>query len=195
MMETVSSRPDPASPERRRRTDATRNRAAIVAAARAVYAELGPSAPFDAIAKRAGVANGTLYRHFANAAELRDAIFAARLEEVTVLLTDLEADPDPGRAFEEYLRRLTLSPDASLVDLLGRPGHGNDELRPMRADVRRQVEELIARAAAAGAVRADFTIRDLDVAFLALAQVGLADWVDAGHHERFLTFVLAGLRP
>ncbi|MFJ7996492.1 TetR/AcrR family transcriptional regulator [Streptomyces sp. NPDC096310] len=56
---------------------AGRNRAALVAAAREIYAEHGLDAPFSAIARRAGVGQGVLYRHFPD----RDAVATAVLEE------------------------------------------------------------------------------------------------------------------
>jgi AcrR family transcriptional regulator len=53
------------------------NRAALVAAAREVYAVHGLDAPLSLIARRAGVGQGVLYRHFPD----RDAVAAAILEE------------------------------------------------------------------------------------------------------------------
>ena len=49
---------------RRLRADAERNRAALLDAAREVFAEHGLEAPLEEIALRAGVGIGTLYRHF-----------------------------------------------------------------------------------------------------------------------------------
>jgi AcrR family transcriptional regulator len=46
------------------RRDQLRNRRALVQAAQALFAELGLDVPLDAIAKRAGLGNATLYRHF-----------------------------------------------------------------------------------------------------------------------------------
>ncbi|MDG9724347.1 TetR/AcrR family transcriptional regulator [Streptomyces sp. DH41] len=56
---------------------ATRNRAALIAAARDIYAEHGLDAPLSAIARRAGVGQGVLYRHFPD----RAAVVTAVLEE------------------------------------------------------------------------------------------------------------------
>ncbi|MEU1292426.1 helix-turn-helix domain-containing protein [Streptomyces sp. NPDC005840] len=56
---------------------AARNRAALVGAAREIYAQHGLAAPLSAIARRAGVGQGVLYRHFPD----RAAIAAAVLEE------------------------------------------------------------------------------------------------------------------
>ncbi|MEU1055489.1 helix-turn-helix domain-containing protein [Streptomyces sp. NPDC005876] len=56
---------------------AARNRAALIAAAREIYAEHGLDAPLSAIARRAGVGQGVLYRHFPD----RSAVALAVLEE------------------------------------------------------------------------------------------------------------------
>lgn len=61
---------------RRPRTDAQRNRTHILAVAERYFAEQGIAGSLDAIAKRAGVGPGTLYRHFPS----RDALLAALLE-------------------------------------------------------------------------------------------------------------------
>jgi hypothetical protein len=50
--------------EHRLRADALRNRERIVAAARDAFIAYGADAPLDEIARRAGVGNATLYRHF-----------------------------------------------------------------------------------------------------------------------------------
>ena len=49
-------------------SDAARNRAAIVEAAREVFAEQGLDAPLDDIASRAGTGNAQRYRRFPPAA-------------------------------------------------------------------------------------------------------------------------------
>ncbi|QNP61537.1 TetR/AcrR family transcriptional regulator [Streptomyces genisteinicus] len=59
------------------RRAAPRNRAALIAAAREIYAESGLDAPLSAVARRAGVGQGVLYRHFPD----RAAVAAAVLEE------------------------------------------------------------------------------------------------------------------
>ena len=53
-----------AVPGRPLRADARRNRARVVDAARAAFAEEGFEVPLDVIAQRAGVGAGTVYRHF-----------------------------------------------------------------------------------------------------------------------------------
>ncbi|MGP3533952.1 TetR family transcriptional regulator [Microbacterium sp. RD1] len=73
------------------------NREALLAAARTVYAEQGLAAPFSAVARRAGVGQGSLYRHFPTPVALAAAVFE-----------DNVAD----------LERLVEPPSATLADLL-----------------------------------------------------------------------------
>ncbi|MFC7100401.1 TetR/AcrR family transcriptional regulator [Nonomuraea rubra] len=67
------------------RRDAQRNRDALVAAAEQVLAERGLQAPLEVVAKRAGVAIGTLYRHFPERGDLIDAILAGKVAAWTEL--------------------------------------------------------------------------------------------------------------
>ncbi|MEV7085443.1 helix-turn-helix domain-containing protein [Streptomyces sp. NPDC093085] len=61
---------------------APRNRAALVAAAREIYAEQGMDAPLSAIARRAGVGQGVLYRHFPDRAAVAAAVLEENVREV-----------------------------------------------------------------------------------------------------------------
>lgn len=77
---------------------AARNRAALLAAAREIFAEHGAHAPLNAVARRAGVGQGSLYRHFPD----RIALVVALFEEQVGAVEDIARDPD-----------------ATLADLLG----------------------------------------------------------------------------
>jgi AcrR family transcriptional regulator len=58
------------------------NRRALIAAAREVYATEGLNAPFSAVAKRAGVGQGSLYRHFPDRKALAVAVFEENLVDI-----------------------------------------------------------------------------------------------------------------
>jgi len=78
------------------RADAKRNRERIVEAAREVFREQGYDASLDAVAKRAGVGPGTLYRHFATREDLVDAIlqsWVTRVEETVEKTLAFEGPP------------------------------------------------------------------------------------------------------
>lgn len=86
------------------RADAARNRAAIVEAARAVFAEHGLDAPLDDIARLAGTGNATLYRRFPTRGDLVEAVFAERMAEHLEAVQSSLADPDPWEGFASYFR-------------------------------------------------------------------------------------------
>ncbi|MEV5357694.1 helix-turn-helix domain-containing protein [Streptomyces sp. NPDC052693] len=61
---------------------AARNRAALIAAAREIYAEHGLGAPLSAIARRAGVGQGVLYRHFPDRAAVATAVLEENVRQI-----------------------------------------------------------------------------------------------------------------
>lgn len=65
------------------RSDAARNVERILRAAREVYAELGPDAPVEAVARRAGVGERTLYRRFPAKADLVRAALTRALTRIS----------------------------------------------------------------------------------------------------------------
>ena len=84
--------------KKRERADAAANHTRIIAAAQAVFAERGLDAEMREIAERAGVAVGTLYRHFVDRDDLLRAVFAAMSAEVIARLEAAAAVDDPRDA-------------------------------------------------------------------------------------------------
>src|SRR5215210_896062 len=121
----------------RTRADAVRNRERVVAAAAAVFAEKGEDAVVPEIAARAAVATerARWFEHETRAAA---------------------ADPDPWGAFTEFMARFA---DAHCADrgMVFSMSQGIDrpELLEARAAAQEAVGELMARAKAQGAMRAD----------------------------------------
>ena len=90
------------------RADARENRARILEAAEEVFTEQGGGASLEAVAKRAGVGIGTLYRRFPTRDELLAATYSERLlafaESSRADTAALERDPGSAlRAFVEGL--------------------------------------------------------------------------------------------
>jgi AcrR family transcriptional regulator len=83
-------------PERRMRADAARNAERLLRTARAVFADLGPDAQLDEVARRAEVRIRTLYNHFPNKADLvRAALDQAIAEDLAPATERALADRDP----------------------------------------------------------------------------------------------------
>jgi AcrR family transcriptional regulator len=81
--------PGPARP----RKDQVRNRKALVEAAKEVFAERGVDAPMDAIAKRAGLSNASLYRHFARREDVLVEVLLANLRRAEAVLAQSSDRP------------------------------------------------------------------------------------------------------
>jgi AcrR family transcriptional regulator len=138
---------------------AARNRAALLAAAREVFAEHGAHAPLNAVARRAGVGQGSLYRHFPDRVELVIALF----EEQVVALEERAVDPDARLA--DLLGLITRHAMDSVVsiDLVSaRPEeHPDRRLMDLRARVADVLATRVDDAVAAGAVPPGTTVEDL----------------------------------
>lgn len=70
------------------------NRRALIAAAREIFAEDGLAAPFSAVAKRAGVGQGSLYRHFPDRLALAVAVFDENIDELEAAVAGSDAPFD-----------------------------------------------------------------------------------------------------
>jgi AcrR family transcriptional regulator len=180
------------------RKDAARNRQRILAAARELFADRGLSVTLNDIAHHADVGVGTVYRHFPDKALLIEELFDAELGEIVGLLESARRDPDPWHALVEFLERVLelQARDRALKDiLLGAPG-APERITHMRARLHPLAAELIERARAAGAVRADCEPQDFGVVQLMVGAV-----IDAGRQvapelwRRYLAIALQGLRP
>jgi AcrR family transcriptional regulator len=136
---------------------AARNRAALVAAAREVFAESGIDAPLNAVARRAGVGQGSLYRHFPDRAALVAAVFEQNVD-------DLEARAqEAGLDLAGVLAVLTEQAIASvaMVDLVTRGPAYDERLHALHDRVAAVLAARLDDAQAAGRVPAATTVDDL----------------------------------
>ncbi|MEV6378419.1 helix-turn-helix domain-containing protein [Streptomyces sp. NPDC051773] len=182
-----------------RRRDARRNREALVAAAHEVFTEQGLEAPLDVIARRAGVGNATLYRHFASRAALIDAVFHDQLAGTMAVGDRVRDAPDAWTGLTEYLGAVfdTLAADRGTNDLMTTRVRGVDVLESVHEHNRRTVELLLRRGREEGTVRADVTTEDVLFALAALGRAvpALTAVTTPDAWRRPLTLLLAGLRP
>jgi AcrR family transcriptional regulator len=88
-----------------RRSDAAENRARIVEVARAVLAE-SDDVRLNAIAKRAGVGQGTLYRHFPTREALLAEVYRQDVDELVAAAPALLADHEPADALARWFDRV-----------------------------------------------------------------------------------------
>ena len=178
---------------RRLRADAERNKAAIVAAAREVFAEHGLEAPLEEIAQRAGVGIATLYRRFPAREQLVAAALIEKVTQYADAASEATAASDPWAGFVGYVRRICelQAADRGLSDLLSMTLAADERIEHLRSTANAQVVSLIERAKAAGRLRADFVGEDLLLLLIASAAVGQATRADAPDTwRRFVALVL-----
>ncbi|MFE2285100.1 TetR/AcrR family transcriptional regulator [Streptomyces sp. NPDC059443] len=179
------------------RRDAQRNRDLLIAAARAAFAVQGLEAPLDDIARRAGVGNATLYRHFPTRAALVDAVFEGALAGTTAAGEEARGAEDAWAGLTGYLDVVftVLAADRGTNDLMTTGIEGIRSLDAVHAHNRETVELLLTRAQRQGTVRADVTTEDLLLALAALGRAvpALAATVADGW-RRHLALFLDGLR-
>jgi AcrR family transcriptional regulator len=140
------------------------NRRALIAAAREVFAEAGFSAPLSAVAKRAGVGQGSLYRHFPDRIALAVAVFDDNITD----LEELGARPDARLAdlFDQISEQAIGS--TALIDMITSERH--DPRAEHLADrVAAVADRMLARDQAQGRIASHVVTDDvmLSVAMLA----------------------------
>jgi AcrR family transcriptional regulator len=149
---------------RRQRSDAQRNVAALVEAAKTVFAGSGVDAPAKEITDLAGVGVGTLYRHFPRRSDLIVAVLQHEIDECVEAAAELGTTLGPREALMAWIERFTdfvgtkrglaaalHSGDPAYDDL---PQHLLDRLEP-------PLQALLARAVGGGYARDDVGARDI----------------------------------
>ncbi|WP_118082836.1 TetR/AcrR family transcriptional regulator [Streptomyces sp. CC0208] len=181
-----------------RRRDARRNRELLVEAAHEVFTEQGLEAPLDVIARRAGVGNATLYRHFPSRAALVDAVFRDPLTGTMAAGEQARAATDPWEGLVGYLEAVfaVLATDRGTNDLMTTHLEGVESLQAVHAHNRATMDLLLRRGHEEGSIRADATTEDVLFALAALGRAvpSLATAAGPEAWRRPLALLLDGLR-
>ena len=145
------------------RRDAREHRAKLLAAAQREFAARGVDASLEKIARDAGVAIGTLYRHFPTRLDLLMAAFQPRLEEFLDGATKALEIDDAWDGFVSYLENLfhVQAGDRGFNDFLSRRFPGNAETERIHDVMCQQIEDVLVRAQEAGKARPDITRADI----------------------------------
>jgi AcrR family transcriptional regulator len=183
-------------PDRPLRADAERNRHRILAAAAEVFAERGLGASLDEVAAAAGVGVGTVYRRFADKDALIDALFEEKFGAVAVLAEEALERDDPWEAFRAFMYgvcRLQAA-DRGLKEAMLSRDRGHERVAAARDAIAPVAMQLLQRAKAAGAVRADLGAFDVPIMHFAVGFVAeRTREVAPEYWERVLTILLDGL--
>ncbi len=126
----------PVLEKRKPRADAIRNRERVLEAAKAVFSQGGPEASLEAVARRAGVGIGTLYRHFPTREALYEAVYRREVEQLVELAQHLEAKMAPVEALRRWLRAGVefIATKKGMAAALAMTAHGSSDLAAYSLD-------------------------------------------------------------
>ena len=188
-----------ASPAGRpRRADARRNHEQLVEQARTAFAAFGVDASLDEIARRAGVASGTLYRHFPTRLDLIEAVLAGQIADLVGRGRGLLSAEDEFDALSTWLRAVLAHAltyrGLSAAVMSSALDRERDLVATWHAELFEVGAALLARAGRSGAVVADADSTDVlkMVGAIAWAVEGAAD--SSARADRLLALLMSGLR-
>jgi AcrR family transcriptional regulator len=143
------------------RADAARNAERILRAARDIYGELGPEAPMEAVARRAGVGERTLYRRFPTKSELvRAALDQCIAEDLTPTIESVRGATDPLEGLAQLIDA-AISLGAREHNLLTAARRAGSLTPDVSTALYEALDDLARRGQRAGVVRADLVPADL----------------------------------
>src|SRR6202162_2323055 len=149
---------------RRPRADAVRNRERVLEAGKTVFSAGGPDASLEAVARRAGVGIGTLYRHFPTREALFEAVYRREVQQLGDLAEQLKSEAEPVDALRRWLRSNVefVATKKGMSAALALAVQSSSELTAFSFDrLTKAVGALLHRAVAAGEIRSDISPEDL----------------------------------
>ena len=155
MSETSLTRPP--------RADAARNRDRLLAAAKAVFSAGGAEASLEAVARRAGVGIGTLYRHFATREALFEAVYRREVEELAALAEHLREEAAPAEALRLWVKANVefVATKKGMAAALAVAAHNKDLSAYSYDRLTAAAASLLGRAREAGALRVELRPEEL----------------------------------
>lgn len=175
------------------RSDASRSRAAIIGAARELIAEPG-ELKLSTIAKRAGVGQGTLYRHFASREQVVAALYEEEIDDLVASADRLLDTMSPLEALECWLGLLAAYAQVKAGVIQAVDSSVWAEISAQTRDkLGRALDALLGAGSTAGVVRGDVDARDVILMSWFLAHIKTEEWAD--RVPRLLDVLLNGLKP
>ncbi len=187
---------EPKKTSRRPRVDSLRNRELLLEAATEIFSAGGSQASLEAVARKAGVGIGTLYRHFPTRDDLFEAVYRREVDHLGDVADALMDDAEPIEALRKWLHanvRL-VSAKKGMIEGLHLVAHGSSELKAYSLErLIAAAGKLLGRAVAAGQIRSDISAEELMRTMLGIfySQAG-SDWQPAA--LRLVDVFVEGLR-
>ena len=181
---------------RKPRADAQRNRDSLLEAAKAAFAEAGPEASLDEIARRAGVGIGTLYRHFPTRDAIVEAVYRREVQQLADSAPRLIESLPPAEALRAWMRVFIDYIAAKKViapALKSSVGGGSAVYADSSVRINGAIALLVERARASGDIRPSADPADLLRALIGFAYVNSApDWEASA--RRLIDLLIDGLK-
>jgi len=187
----------PPPPSRKPRSDAKRNRERILEIAKEVFTRDGAAASLDDIARRSGVGNATLYRHFSTRDALIEAVYRSEVEKLAAAeqrfattLRPLEALRAWMLLFIDHVAAKTL-----IIPVMDTVAGGSMRLiEGSRSVIHAAFATSVKRAIASGELRADTDPNDFLRALVGVFHTTASPgWEQSA--RRLVNILIAGSRP
>jgi AcrR family transcriptional regulator len=181
---------------RKPRADSILNRERLLEAATEIFAAGGPQASLEAVARRAEVGIGTLYRHFPTREALFEAVYRREVDQLGDLADRLAREADPVEALRAWLHAQVrlVATKKGMIEGLQLAAHGSSELKAYSFErLIRALSGLLERGVAARAIRSDISADDVLRAIVGMIYAqGGGDWQVAA--LRLVDVFVDGLR-
>ncbi len=145
------------------RADARRNREALLQAAAELFAEEGTDVSLEAVAARAGVGIGTLYRNFPNRDSLVEAAYRTEVAHLCDAASELLATSPPDVALAEWMDRFVTYAAAKrgMAGALKAVNAKTDLYSQTRGQITGAIGGLLEAGVEAGTLRSDVEPEDV----------------------------------
>jgi AcrR family transcriptional regulator len=187
---------DTNSEERALRADARRNRQAVIAAAKKLFADQGLDAQMPDVARTANVGVGTVYRHFPTKDELVAALVSERFDRLAEQARQSLQMDDPWEGISSFIRFAAQmqADDRGVCEVIGsRPEMMDAAARA--AELPALCDQLVKRAQRSGQLRKEIVWEDIPMIACGLGSVTQAAVGPArGRWPRLVEIILDGLR-
>ena len=183
-------------PDRGLRADARRNRDALLVAGAEVFAERGPDASLEEIARRAGVGIGTLYRHFPDRDTLTEAVYRNEIERLCAGVDELLVEHTPDEALAVWMGNFASYAAAKrglMVALKSSLGSDNELFTDSGRRIREALGTLVEAAVGAGSIRRDVDTEALLTGMRGICMAGDTP-VDVERTTVLINLLVDGLR-
>ena len=187
----------PPPPARKPRADAKRNRERLLEVAKKVFTRDGAAASLDDIARRSGIGNATLYRHFPTRDALIEAVYRSEVEKLAAAEELFAATLPPLEALRAWMLLFIdhVAAKTLIIPAMNTVVGGSMRLiEGSRSLIHAVFITSVKRAIASGELRADTDPSDFVRALVGIFHTtALPGWEQSA--RRLVDILITGSRP